>query len=497
MTELITLSSLCQAFQLYRRADVSPAAFAEWRSYEWLWNGMTISQKCISFFGLFRYKPIRTHILFPLLLRSSVPYVQRYLDGDWRKQDEERLIELMACLTTSLQNDQLQHYLTDYFSAKYVEKLTAAHFELETFAALKERTVPLLTRFVDSQKALQKTSWTRLETFSQYKERLELLVKELEKKNQWKIASEQRLIERQDPKSVFKMSENYSDTEAYRKRIALFQEMDRSVKQYIDHIGYMREKKLVPVLQQTALMRVEAPEILQDAKILYDVSFTLQVQGENLLESILEALSGYEGDLDEGVDWQTRVDLADQELEKLGEYVALAQDSVDAIQSEVQNIAHRIDERLLRLFRLLDNQPLLPSTSKLRGHQLRLIKTGREKLKQYKNCLQNIPGPFFPLGKVEQELATLIELSQEFYREGIEIDRIRSGLQSLYHKMEQMLSTDSVEKKSSAMHSIEMMLEKILYIDRNLEILPDREQEYRMVLKGVAGFGDSAYLKNI
>ena len=85
-----TLYELEQAILCYTSPSTK-SGLQEWQAMKWLWERLSLSARFVSHFGVSTASWWKERYIFPLLCQESVPYLQRFLNGDWTRAEEESL----------------------------------------------------------------------------------------------------------------------------------------------------------------------------------------------------------------------------------------------------------------------------------------------------------------------------------------------------------------------------------------------------------------------
>ncbi len=500
MAAAVTLSSLCHALRLYIKAETSSVGLAEWRAFEWLWQGLSFGGKTLGMIGCFRFQSLRERILLPHLISTAIPYIERYRAGSWRKQDEERLLEVVQFVIRSLKNEKTRSRVITRVSEDLVIELEKESF-FRSFSSEKEQALEAIVKsgVHENAKIRAKVSWGRHETFSQYSSRLKNFVLnevksdgggEPQTRASYQLSARNGLHESEKTKS------GQADPEFeifHQNYIQKLRSIEHQFEELMKKASKMRDFIQEELLSRAILLRVESENLPSQVEMLHEKSLDFLIDIESLLEKVVERISKRYttvSELKQVLDDLPHFEKSIQQTNERNRQLLAASHEIKAT---MDLLWKTIDGKLHELFKMLDSQPLLPVGSLLRSQQLKMIKMAREKLKQYRMLLQTPPGAHVAFHRIESETHSLYKVAKAFYDEGIEIEEMRRRLKGVARDVQAILSeSESDTSKRSLGAELHAMLEKIALMEKNLEIIADRQGQFQKVTEDLARYSPAS-----
>ncbi|MGR3951603.1 MAG: hypothetical protein QRY74_01590 [Chlamydia sp.] len=483
MTASVTLSSLCYAIELYSKSKVTHTSFSSWRDFPWLYNRFSLIEKMYGSIGFFRFQTVRERTLVPHILLSALPYIERYQAGNWRRQDEERLHEVVRFAVEIIRDES--QYKKKFLSlvAPELRLFLVQGGSLNSFASEKEKTLQRLCEVEvnENPKNRLRSAWSRYETFSQYISRMKNLILEIESQEAHKEVQERscrlayRAVElpaKKTKSAVFNDTQLESLHSSYIQKLRL---LESGLNELVQK-GSSTQEFIRKELKKSAIrFRLEPFSILQETLNLEEDTLSFLIQVERFLALIAEYMGRRYSSVDAIEEAFDMIHILEKNLVSLpSQEVDLLHQARD-LQQKVESATKKIDEKLHTFFKMFDSQPLLPIGSILRAQQLKMMKMAREKLKQYRLLAM----PTVAFHELEQHISSIYNMVIAFYSEGIEIENSRKQFKKLIVDA----TAVEIEKRDSSYKNFELqrVLEEAIQIEKNLEMIADRKEQFQKV----------------
>ena len=446
-----TLYELERAILLYT-SPAQKSGLKEWQAMKWVWECLSWSARFVTHFGTSGSSWWKERYVFPVLCQEAIPFLQRFLCGNWTRGEEE----------------SLRHAF--HFFAPHAVK----HPSLfpEAVSCFLSRACPSFNTEREMAQArlsgkggAKNCSWLRDETFARYQARMQLLPKRqpstvAPEKEEIPALEPHELVDAVKEEAKEKAKKRFDEMTATQEEIArLSDSLDQEV------------RKAFPIRYEAEMSFAELTHLNEEV-----VSFLVLVDGAlaRFSDGIAACLS----------DVQARrlIHDAEKALKGFRNDVSAFRTQADRIIAGIEEIRKALNVRLQSLTRVLDRVPMLESTNLFRVHQARLVKSGREKLKRFRLALTSGPGPEMMFSELDRQVGGIVELAKAFYDEGEEISSMRERLHHFEHQIQQMLKQTLPSSRASSLRDL---LGEVIGLKRTLEIASDRKGHFEHIVRSL------------
>lgn len=506
MSSSISIHSIEQAIHYYIKSLSEDVSSSGWRQFNWIWEELPWYTKLLAITGFLSFESTLNKFILPVLFKASISTLERFQKGDWRRQEEEKLKALysffherLQLLTPFMPNESIKEFLALSISSK----------SFPSFICERDSWKELFSNLSAASQLKSKAIllWHRHETLSQYRLRLKSFYEASHDD-----MSEKKVIKRDAGHSAnVNMRQQFTREGVEDKGLKAQQcsrELERleeaidsalqGIKKRIERISHklntFKEKVKSRYIFQAVLLRHEDYELYSYSEALYEESLTLLLELEEIQEKLVELVSRRIDTVERGEEVYVRLQEIDVSLDAFEKRREELETKGDAFESHVTTLSSRVEGSIFRLFKRIDAIPLLSLSNPIRQQQMKLVKMAREKLKLYRSLALKPPGPHISFTSLEREIGAVIELAKSFYEEGKEIEEMRSRLKVLSSEIEKIMREEAgreefVDRTSKdTIPSLENILTKISLLDKNIEMLADRHEQFERIVEELSFF---------
>lgn len=359
-----------------------------------LWKRLSVMGSFCSYFAL-STKWWRDRFLLPLLIESSLHYLEKMRIGAWRRKDEECL----RIAATFFLSEEVQKNLQGKASPVMLEFLSG---ELPSFLQQRE-----LFRTESQQLGLkhENGSWHQNELFSQYCDRMKRRLEST-------CSQQQPEIVEQKAKHITPML----------KKTPLLSEASlcllKSMKEKnakLLHEVYDLQQQVLRHKKQSFLLRVEAQKLYEESILLEQRIISLAIALEELATHLPDEnmlfLFGTISELETTLrDYEESLQACAEEKDVICSELLLEVADGAKIRKKLLYVLKNLTTRLASI-------ELISEHTSMRELQKKLIAQGQSSITECRNGLTRLPGLLFPLCKIEEYVEDIEQLCRAFSEE--------------------------------------------------------------------------------
>ncbi len=442
-----TLCELEQAIHVCT-SSASHGEIQTWQAMTWLWNQLSWSARFMTHFGASGFAWWKQRYIFPILCQESIPYLEKFLDGDWTYVEEESLRHVFhfwapySAKNPGLFPQRISKFLSGPCPSFHTER-----------DACQSR--------VAGGGEGASYSWLADETFATYRSRMNALVRRIPRR---RTADVKRVC------PADKQQAGDQNTEAMKEKAKKCIEAITSVRDQVEELSAMMDRDVAKAFP----LRKEGEQMVADLQQCREEAFSLLFSVDALLMQFSEEISACLPE-QEG---RTLIHDAEQSLTNLQKQLMMLRSRRDPVCSMIEEHRAAIGTHLQALSRLLDRVPILESAHPFRLHQTRIIRLARDKLKGFRGAISKGPGPEETLRQLECEIERAAELAKDFYDEGRDIVTSQERLHELERRIQKQLSA---ERHVVRITELRDLLSEVQNLRESLGVASDRKRRVDLI----------------